>query len=262
MKTKTLTVGIAAFLMAASIIGWAQVARAGDAPTTNWNGNVAFGLSLARGNANTFLMNASALAQRAWDQNELKFGADGQYGLNNWGQKANTNVTPNKAGQSLSADSIHGFADYKRLITDRFYGDLNIDGSHDDLAAVRYRLIVGPAAGYYFIKSDSSKVSLEIGPSFIDEKLGSNTLAYVTMRVTERAEHAFNKGSKIWEQVDYLPQVDDFGNYLLNSEVGAEAAFNTRFSLRVVAADKFNSRPAAGRKENDITLISALVYKF
>ena len=252
MKTNTLTVGIAAFLTVASVIGWAQVARAGDAPTTNWNGNVAFGLSLARGNANTFLLNASALAQRAWEQNELKFGADGQYGLNNWGQ----------SNQTHSAESVHGFADYKRLITDRVYGDLNVDGFHDDIAAVRYRLIVGPAIGYYFIKSDATKVNAEIGPSFISEKLGSNNLNYVTMRVTERAEHAFNKGSKIWEQVDYLPQVDDFNNYLVNSEVGAEAAFNTRFSLRVVAADKFNSRPAAGRKENDITLISALVYKY
>jgi putative salt-induced outer membrane protein YdiY len=252
MKIETLTVGIAAFLVAASVIGWAQVARAGDAPTTNWNGNVAFGLSLARGNSDTFLMNASALAQRAWDQNELKFGADGQYGLNNWGQ----------TNQTQSANSIHGFADYKRLFTERVYGDLNVDGTHDDIAQVRYRLIVGPAGGYYFIKSDTTKVNGEIGPSLIDERLGRDNKTYVTMRVTERAEHSFNKGSKIWEQVDYLPQVDDFNNYLVNSEVGAEAAMNTRLSLRIVAADKFNSMPAAGRKENDITLISALVYKY
>jgi putative salt-induced outer membrane protein YdiY len=82
------------------------------------------------------------------------------------------------------------------------------------------------------------------------------------MRVTEHAEHAFNKGSKIWEQVDYLPQVDDFNNYLVNTEVGAEAALNTRLSLRIVAKDQFNSQPAAGRKENDITLVSALVFKY
>ncbi len=248
MKMKVLTIGCSALL----VMTWARGAKAADAPNTNWNGNVAFGLSLARGNANTFLMNASALAQRAWEQNELKFGADGQYGLNNWGQ----------SNQTQSANSIHGFADYKRLITDRFYGDLNVDGTHDDIAAVRYRLIVGPAIGYYFIKSDSTKVNGEIGPSFITERLGGENKSYVTMRVTERAEHALNKGSKIWEQVDYLPQVDDFNNYLVNSEVGAEAALNTRLSLRIVAADKFNSMPAGGRKENDITLISALVYKY
>jgi putative salt-induced outer membrane protein YdiY len=239
-------------LVVASAIAWSQNAKADDITTTNWHGNVAFGLSLARGNSDTFLMNASALAAREWGQNELKFGVDGQYGLNNWGQ----------SNQTQSADSVHGFGDYKRLITDRFYGDLNVDGDHDDLAAIRYRLIVGPAAGYYFIKSDATKVNGEIGPSFIYEKLGSNTLSYVTLRVSEHAEHAFNKGSKIWEQVDYLPQVDDFNNYLVNSEVGAEAALNTRLSLRIVAKDQFNSMPAAGRKENDITLISSLVFKY
>jgi putative salt-induced outer membrane protein YdiY len=252
MKIRTLMVGISAFLVVASAIGWAQVVRAADAPTTNWNGNVAFGLSLARGNANTFLMNASALAQRAWEQNELKFIADGQYGLNNWGQ----------SNQTQSANSIHGSADYKRLFTERFYGDLNADGTHDDLAEIRYRLIVGPAAGYYFIKSDTTKVNGEVGPSLIDERLGRDNKSYVTLRLTERAEHSFNKGSKIWEQVDYLPQVDNFNNYLVNSEVGAEAALNTRLSLRIVGKDQFNSMPAAGRKENDITLISALVFKY
>ena len=252
MKMKVLTIGCSALLVVASAVAWVQNAKADDITTTNWHGNVAFGLSLARGNSDTFLMNASALAAREWNQNELKLGVDGQYGLNDWGQ----------SNQTQSADSVHGFADYKRLFTERLYGDLNVDGTHDDLADLRYRLIVGPAIGYYFIKSDKTKVNGEVGPSFIYEKLGSNTLSYVTMRVTERAEHAFNKGSRIWEQVDYLPQVDKFDNYLLNSEVGAEAALNTRLSLRIVAKDQFNSQPAAGRKENDITLISAVVYKY
>jgi putative salt-induced outer membrane protein YdiY len=252
IKIRTLMIGISAFLAVAVSLTWVQVAKAADAPNTNWNGNVAFGLSLARGNANTFLMNASALAQRAWEQNELKFIADGQYGLNNWGQ----------SNQTQSANSIHGNADYKRLFTERFYGDLNVDGTHDDLAEIRYRLIVGPAAGYYFIKSDTTKVNGEVGPSLIDERLGRDNKSYVTLRFTERAEHALTKTSKIWEQVDYLPQVDDFNNYLVNSEVGAEAALNTRLSLRIVGKDQFNSMPAAGRKENDITLISALVFKY
>jgi len=157
---------------------------------------------------------------------------------------------------------VHGFIDYKRLFTDRFYGDARIDGFHDDIASLQYRLVVGPAAGYYFIKSDASKLNLEVGPSFIDERLGHMDKSYVTLRVSERGEHALTKASKVWEEVDYLPQVDDFSNYLLNSEIGVEAALNTRFSLRVCADDKFNSKPAAGRKENYITLVSALVYKY
>src|ERR1022692_2593296 len=86
MKMKVLTIGCSALLVVASAVAWAQNAKADDITTTNWHGNVAFGLSLARGNSDTFLMNASALAARDWNQNELKFGADGQYGLNKIGR--------------------------------------------------------------------------------------------------------------------------------------------------------------------------------
>ena len=82
------------------------------------------------------------------------------------------------------------------------------------------------------------------------------------MRVSERGEHSFTKTSKVWEQVDYLPQVDNFHNYLVNCEAGAEAAINAHFSLRLVATDKFDNEPPAGVLRNDITLVSSLVYKY
>jgi putative salt-induced outer membrane protein YdiY len=231
---------------------WAQTAAPSGAPV--WHGDGAIGLSLARGNANTFLLSGSATAENIWEQNHLKLGADGQYGLNNWGQ----------TNQTQSTEAIHGFIDYKHLFTERFYGSARIDGYHDDIASLQYRVVVGPAAGYYFIKSDASKLSGEIGPSFIKERLGHEDRSYVTLRVSERGEHTLNKAktAKVWEEVDYLPQVDDFSNYLLNSEVGVEAALNGHLSLRVCADDMFNSKPAAGRKENDILLVSSLVYKY
>jgi putative salt-induced outer membrane protein YdiY len=253
MKTTILTIGFSAMLVVASGTAWAQT----TAVTTNqpqWHGDGAFGLALARGNANTFLMNGSATADRAWGPNDFKLGADGQYGLNDWG----------KTNQTRSTEAVHGFMEYKRLFTERLYGSARVDGFHDDIADLRYRVIVGPALGYYFIKSDATKLNGEFGPSFIDEKQGADTHKYLTVRFMERCEHTFNKAktAKAWEEVDYLPQVDDTKNYLLNSEVGVEAALSARFSLRVCADDKFNSMPEPGAKENDITLISSLVYKY
>ena len=252
MQARIMTIGLSAFLLVACTGAWAQTNAATGAPV--WHGDTALGLSLARGNANTFLLSGSATADNTWEQNDLRLGADGQYGLNNWGQ----------TNQTQSTEAIHGFIDYKRLFTERFYGSARIDGYHDDIAEVRYRIIVGPAAGYYVIKSAASKLSGEIGPSFIDQMVGSNTESYVTIRFSERGEHTFDKtkSAKVWEEVDYMPQADDFSNYLLNSEVGVEAALNAHFSLRVCADDTFNSKPAAGRKENDILLISSLVYKY
>jgi putative salt-induced outer membrane protein YdiY len=252
MQARIMSVGLSALLLVTCGAAWAQTNAPVGAPV--WHGDAALGLSLARGNANTFLLNGSATTENIWDQNDLKLGADGQYGLNNWGQ----------TNQTQSTEAIHGFTEYKRLFTDRFYGSARVDGFHDDIASIQYRLVVGPAAGYYFIKSDATKLNGEVGPSFIDERLGHENESYVTLRFTERFEHTFNKAktAKFWEEVDYLPQVDRFANYLLNTEVGVEAALNARFSLRVCADDKFDSEPAAGRKENDILLVSSLVFKY
>jgi len=255
MQTRILTVGLSVLLVVGSGAVWADDAKPEEKSLKEkeaWHGDVAFGLSLAKGNANTLLLNGEAKAVKLWSENELALGADGQYGLNNWG----------KSNEVKTADNIHGFTEYKRLFTERFYGSARIDGFHDDVADLHYRIIVGPAAGYYFIKSATTKFDGEIGPSFITEKQGSNTTSFVTMRTSERGEHSFTKTSKIWEEVDYLPQVDDFHNYLLNAEVGAEAAINTRLSLRVVAMDKFNNRPPTGILRNDITLVSSVVYKY
>jgi len=260
MKTRVIAITLSTLFMVAGTGAWAQtvVTNAPPGPPV-WHGDVATGLSLARGNANTFMLNGEAVTENVWDQNDLKLGADGQYGFNNWGQSTNRH---DASQQTVAAEAVHGFIDYKRLFTERFYGSARVDGYHDDVASLQYRLVVGPAAGYYFIKSDASKLNLEAGPSFIKERLGHEEKSYLTLRVSEHGEHSFGKSAKVWETVSYLPQVDDFSNYLLNSEAGVEAALNAHFSLRVVVDDTFNSRPALGKKENDIILISSLVYKY
>jgi putative salt-induced outer membrane protein YdiY len=65
----------------------------------------------------------------------------------------------------------------------------------------------------------------------------------------------------MWESAEYLPAFDDFQRFLLNAELGTEAAMNTRLSLRIVLQDKYNSDPAPGKKANDVTLIGGLTYK-
>ena len=62
--------------------------------------------------------------------------------------------------------------------------------------------------------------------------------------------------------MEFLPQVDRPDNFLVNTEVGAEAALTKRLSLRTVVQDNFANDPAPGRKDNDVKLVSGLAYKF
>jgi putative salt-induced outer membrane protein YdiY len=84
----------------------------------------------------------------------------------------------------------------------------------------------------------------------------------MTLRFAERFEQKITAVARVYESVEFLPQVDDFSNYIVNSEVGVETAMSKKFSLLTYLQDWYHSDPAPGRLKNDVKLVSALKYKF
>ena len=68
--------------------------------------------------------------------------------------------------------------------------------------------------------------------------------------------------ARIWQSVEYLPKVDEFGNYVLNAELGLEAALTEKLSLNTFVQDTYRSEPAAGREENDLKWVTGIKYRF
>jgi putative salt-induced outer membrane protein YdiY len=101
-------------------------------------------------------------------------------------------------------------------------------------------------------------LGVEGGVAYIWDKLGDEKDKPAAFRAAQNYNWKVSETARIWETVEYLPTADDWGNYLLNAEVGAEAAMTTKVNLRVVLQDKFNSRPAPDKKENDLTLIAGI----
>jgi hypothetical protein len=86
---------------------------------------------------------------------------------------------------------------------------------------------------------------------------------YATMRLAEKFEHKFNhNAARIWENVEFLPQLDVPGDYLINSEIGVSSSIYKNLDLQIYLDDNFNSQPAAGYRRNDIKLVSGVTYKF
>ena len=216
-------------------------------PKYPWVSSAAVGLTLTRGNSDTLLLTASVGTQRKTPDNEYIFGADGSYGKND-GVK--------------NSETLHGIAQYNRLFSDRFYGYIHFEGLHDGIADLKYRFTLSPGAGYYFIKETSTSLAGEVGPAIVIQRLGGNDDTYATLRLAERFEHKFNDRARMWQSVEFLPQVDRTYNYLVNAEIGLEASITKRLSLRTVLQDNYVNVPAAGRKSNDVKLISGLAYKF
>ena len=258
---------------ALAIVGNPIISQAADVPvtTTNkWESSVAAGATLTRGNSKTFLGTLSLGTGKKWDQNELAFGADAAYGTTEDTQRTVDNTDPanpivtKKDVTTTTAQSVRAFGQYNRLFTERFYGYARLEGLHDEVADITYRLSLSPGVGYYFFKSKPTELSAEVGPGYIYQKLGHDTDSYATLRLAEKFKQELSDRARMWQSVEFLPQVDKFKNYILNFELGVEAdlSANKKFALRVYLDDTYNNVPAAGRKDNDLKLVAALACKF
>jgi len=209
--------------------------------------SLAFGLTLTSGNSDTLLTTAAFKSRKKTEENEFGFVLDGAYGEND-------SVKNN--------ETLHGGAQWNHLFTERFYSYVNGEGLHDGIADIKYRFTLGPGAGYYFIKTANTFLAGEVGPSVVFEELGDVESTYVSLRLAERFEHKLSTGARVWERAEILPQVDKVENFLVNAEVGAETALTKTLSLQVTLQDNYVNQPAPGRKDNDLKLITSLVYKF
>jgi putative salt-induced outer membrane protein YdiY len=248
MNKKAYTLG-SFIVCAATAAAYGQATDAGapSQPPKIWDVSAAVGLSLTKGNSDTLNVNGNVQAARKWGKNELNLGADITYG---------------ESDGTKNADQYRGYVQYNRLFTERFYGFLRAEGLHDGIADVDYRVTLSGGPGYYFIKNEKTSLRAEVGPGVVFEKQGGVEDTYMTIRFAERWDQKFNDAVKLWQAVEFLPQVDDWNKYVINAEIGVEIAISKHFSERTYFQDIYNSQPAPGRKENDLKLVVALAYKF
>ncbi len=256
MKTNHQSFRNGAIALGAAVIcapaAMAQDAKAAEAPK-GWESTAAAAVTLTRGNSESFMATLSLDTKRKWERDELAFGLSGGYG------ESETDGVNTK-----NTEFIQGFGQYNHLFSDRFYAGLRVDGQYDEIAGVDYRFKISPLAGYYLIKTPKTTLAVEAGPALVMENLEATpSSSFWAARFGERFEHKLTDSTKIWQSIDYVPQIDRWADkYLITAEVGIDTAITKHWSLRVVFQDMYDSEPSPGRKENDIRLLAGTAYKF
>ena len=212
-----------------------------------WDVSASLGFSHTSGNSETLLLTGSLVGKRKIKDADLELGIDGAYGEND----GDSNV-----------ETLRVWGQYDDPISERVYWYGRAEGYHDGIADLDYRVTLSPGLGYHFIKKEKTLLRGEFGPSWIYQRLGGRTEDYFAVRFAERFEHKFNDRVKLYQGVEFLPQIDDWENYLVNFVIGIESMLTQKMSLDVFFVDNYNSRPAEGRKHNDTKLVAALKYKF
>lgn len=230
-----------------------------EAKKPTWETVANAGVTLTRGNSKNFLASAGINSSKKWSKDEVFLGANAAYG--------NTTV---KGEQTTTDHYLKGSGQYNHIFDDRPYGGIKVDGVYDKIAGIHYRFTISPLAGYYFIKATNMLLSAEVGPSLITEEVVSkingrdriDENTYLALRVGQRFEYKFGSGAKLWETLEWMPQVTDFNNWLLNFELGLSAPITKKLEARLVLDDTYDNVPPVGRLKNDLKLIAGLAYKF
>jgi putative salt-induced outer membrane protein YdiY len=222
-----------------------------------WVSDVSAGLTLTRGNSDTTLATLTAATDRKTDIDEWSLGANATYGKARVTQGTTTI-------SSTTAQQADGFLQYNYLFTPRFYAYARIEGFHDDVASIHYRLTVGPGLGYYLVKNKRMDLSAELGPGYISQEIGSERENYVTLRAAEKFHWQLSDRARLWETAEIDPDAENWGNYIVMAEFGVEADLlaNKNLSLQCYLDDNYNSKPAPGRLKNDEKTVIAIDYKF
>jgi putative salt-induced outer membrane protein YdiY len=228
-----------------------------DTTTNKWTGSLAAGLTMTRGNSQTTLATLVAGADYKTAANEWLLGANGTYGK--------SQVTVNGVtADTTTAQNADGFVQFNHLFTERAYIFSRVEGYHDDLADIHYRVTISLGPGYYFIKNTNTDLSAELGPGFVSQCVGTDEENFATIRAAQKFHQKLSDRARLWETFEITPDLGDFSNYLIAAEigVGADLTQNKALELQCFLDDNYNSKPAPGRVSNDVRLVVAIGYKF
>ena len=229
-----------------------------------WHGSINVAYQASRGN--TYQNSATVLANvnRRWEKDRV----NGNFGY----YYSETGTTRDNKEKSTDRWELEGQHDH--FWSALFYSYENAKFEQDDIAGLDYRLRLGAGAGLQWLDArnfdTTGKWSFnqEVGAawiknSYVDQDPSADD-SYATLRYAHHLKYhpKWNPGIEGFHNLEYLPQVDDWENYLMRADVGFSTKIVMNFDLLCKIEWDYNSMPSQGRKSSDIRYIVGLGYKW
>lgn len=230
-----------------------------NAPPDKWTGKVLVNFALSRGNTNNFVIGGQADAMKRRDtdthDDRLTFHAEYNFGQSGGGSGGVPNTT--------DTDNWQTFGKYDQFYSEKFYGYATVKVEHDRIADLDYRLTPGVGLGYQWIETPATKFSTEAGLSYVREVYGHDgDNDYLSLRLAYHVDHQFSAMVDAFHNLEYLPAVDDPGDYNLNADAGLSFKIVGNWTSQLKVEFKRDSTPAEGALKNDLQFLLGVGYSF
>ena len=235
-----------------------------DPTVETWHGSVNVAYQAARGN--TYQNSGAVIANvnRRWEKDRLNVDFGYYYDEN-----GKIGEETRKTADRWEAEAKHDHFWWEKVY---HYEDLRYDRDVIQDLNARYR--VGLGAGYQWLENNpfesTGKWSFnqEFGVNYIKEEYDDNDNAKDGGFCALRYAHHLNYIPKWYENVEFfhnfeiLPEVDEWEKFLAKGDVGLSTKIIMDFDLLAKIEWDYDSKPANGRKKDDLRYIVGLGYKW
>ncbi len=218
-----------------------------------WKSSVGAGITIKSGNTEKTTYTADLKTERRSEKTDLIASLHGEYG---------TTEDPDTGVESTTEGQLRGQAELRWKFEGRFYGALNTEGLHDALKDISYRVGIGPNIGYYLLDDETHRLDVSVGLNEVIERVAGEEDDYATVRLAEKYDWQISETASFYFNTEFNARAEDMEDNTTLFISGVKSKVSTQLSVFIELRDEYDSRPTAGVKHNDSTLMAGLSYDF
>lgn len=202
------------------------------------------------GNSKVETYNAKTTSLIKWEKDQMKFGGHYIYG---------------ESDEAMSARNWDLNAKYERTLSDHVGITLGEVVEGNSFVGIKTRYNTDLGVKYYYIKTDNKNFFSELGYRYsIEERYAPQPTTYDSkIRLYNELTHKISETVQYKFWLEFIPNLTEDADYLINGEASLTAILNSVFSLKVAYLGMYDNRPAqTGFKNYDHTTTTAIVAKF
>jgi putative salt-induced outer membrane protein len=217
-----------------------------------WGGTADFGLSLARGNAETLAYNLGMNAARETKQDKTSVYATMLYSTNK-----TTGIS------QTTANAKRGGIRYDRNITGKLFAFGTGDFESDEFQALDLRAVLGGGLGWRAMKTDRMSFSLFGGGTFNREYFATDLIrSSGEILIGQEFTYKPLKRISLNESAAFFPNLSQSGEYRLNFDTSVAAEISSWLAWQIMLSNRYLSNPVEGAQSNDFILSTGFRFKF
>jgi len=223
-------------------------------PPVKWTGSIVGNALITTGNSETENFGLSVNAVRRSEIDRITLGGAYYYGR----QKEK-----DTGKDETTIDNWFVLGKYDYFLTKKLYlyGAARVE--QDSIAELNLRLTIGGGAGYQWFESPTFNFNTEAGMAYVYEDFKTQgSEEHAAVRLAYHVDWTPLKPLKLFNNLEYLPNITDLGDYNLNADVGLRATVYEGFFAEGKIELRYDSTPAPGAKKEDVRYLFGVGWQF